>query len=103
VINEEFGFIGGVSLILVFMILFLRRITISSELKEPQGKVLCIAVAAFILFQFYLNASMTIGMSPIVGVPLPLVSYGGSSLIAYVTMLGLVNSVYICRNDSPIS
>jgi rod shape determining protein RodA len=103
VINEEFGFIGGVSLILVFMVLILRIITISSELKEPQGKVLCVAVAAFILFQFYLNASMTIGMSPIVGVPLPLVSYGGSSLIAYVTMLGLVNSVYICRNDSPIS
>jgi rod shape determining protein RodA len=103
VINEEFGFIGGVALVIVFMILILRIISISSELKEPQGKVLCVAAAAFILFQFYLNTTMTIGMSPIVGVPLPLVSYGGSSLAAYVTILGLVNSVYICRNDSPIA
>ncbi|MDR2400988.1 MAG: rod shape-determining protein RodA [Deferribacteraceae bacterium] len=103
VINEEFGFAGGVSLVLVFMILILRIISISLELKEPQGKVLCIAAASFLLFQFYINTSMTIGMSPIVGVPLPFVSYGGSSLIAYVTMMGLVNSVYICRNDSPIN
>jgi rod shape determining protein RodA len=103
VINEEFGFMGGITLIIVFMILILRIISISSELKEPRGKILCMASAAFLLFQFYINTSMTIGISPIVGVPLPLVSYGGSSLIAYVTMLGLVNSVYICRNDSPLS
>jgi rod shape determining protein RodA len=103
VITEEFGFVGGVSLILIFMILILRIVSISSELKEPQGKVLCIATASFLLFQFYLNTSMTIGLSPIVGVPLPLISYGGSSLLAFVTMLGLVNSVYICRNDSHIA
>ncbi|MDR2104132.1 MAG: rod shape-determining protein RodA [Deferribacteraceae bacterium] len=103
VINEEFGFMGGGGLVLIFMMLILRIISISAELKEPQGKLVCMAAAAFLLFQFFLNSAMTIGLAPIVGIPLPFVSYGGSSLIAYVAMMGLVNSVYICRNDSPIA
>jgi rod shape determining protein RodA len=100
VINEEFGFIGGAAIISILLILVIRIINISSLPKEPKGKVLCIAVASLIFFQYFINTSMTVGFAPIVGIPLPFVSYGGSALLSFVCMLGLVNSVYMHRNDN---
>ncbi len=102
VINEEFGFMGGVAVIGIFFVLISRIIYVAVQLKEAQGKVLCVAVAGFIFFQFYVNVSMTIGLAPVVGVPLPFVSAGGSSLLTFMSMLGLVNSAYISRFDTNI-
>jgi rod shape determining protein RodA len=73
---------------------------IAVSLKEAAGKIICIAVGGFIIFQFYVNVSMTMGIAPVVGVPLPFISFGGSSLFTFMSMLGLVNSVYINRNFS---
>lgn len=97
VINEEFGLIGGSAILVLFVILLLRIFQTGTRSKEPAAKILCAAVACYIFFQFIINSYMTVGMMPIVGIPMPFVSYGGSSLMSFYTMLGLVNSVYIRR------
>ncbi|MDR2883674.1 MAG: rod shape-determining protein RodA [Deferribacteraceae bacterium] len=101
VINEERGFAGGIAVIALFLLLLSRVMMTAVQFKEARGKVVCVAVGGFILFQFYINVSMTMGIAPVVGVPLPLISYGGSSLVTYMAMLGLVNSVYIYK-DTPM-
>ena len=97
VINEEFGLIGGSTILVLFMMLLLRIFRTGITSKEPSAKILCMAVACCIFFQFVINSYMTVGMMPVVGIPMPFVSYGGSSLISFYTMLGLINSVYIRR------
>lgn len=99
VINEEFGLIGGAGIILLFAILILRIFQTATRSKIASAKILCTAVACYIFFQFVINSYMTVGMMPVVGIPMPFVSYGGSSLMSFFIMLGLVNSVYIrCFN-----
>lgn len=97
VINEEFGLIGGSIILILFIILVIRIFMTSLNTKEPASKILCVAVGGYIFFQFIINSYMIVGMMPVVGIPMPFVSYGGSSLISFFIMLGLVNSVYIRR------
>lgn len=101
VIAEEFGLAGSLVIIALFMVLLLRIMRISLNAKEPAGKLICIGVSGFIFFQFYVNVAMTAGMMPVVGIPMPLVSYGGSSLLTFMSMLGLVNGVAMRRFDDP--
>lgn len=101
VIAEEFGFVGGVTVIVLFMVLVSRTVYIGVNSKEAAGKLICISAGAFFFFQFFVNLSMTVGMMPVVGIPMPMVSYGGSSLITFMSILGLVNSVAMRRFDSP--
>ena len=99
-INEEFGFIGGAFIIFLFGILIYRVLFISNTLKEPTAKILCVAVASFIFFQFFVNAAMVLGLMPVVGIPMPFISYGGSSLLTIMSMLGMVNSASMRRFDN---
>jgi rod shape determining protein RodA len=101
VIAEEFGLVGSLTIIVLFIILLLRIMLISMNAKEPAGKLICLGVSGFIFFQFYVNVAMTAGMMPVVGIPMPLVSYGGSSLLTFMSMLGLVNGVSMRRFDDP--
>jgi len=101
VIGEEFGFLGAVFIIVMFFCLLVRIIYISTYSKEPTAKIICIAVFGFLFFQFFANAAMVIGLMPVVGLPMPLVSYGGSSLVTFMAMLGIVNSVSMRRYDRP--
>jgi len=101
VIAEEFGLVGSLVIICLFMLLLLRIMLISLNAKEPAGKLICLGVSGFIFFQFYVNLAMTAGMMPVVGIPMPLVSYGGSSLLTFLSMLGLVNGVAMRRFDDP--
>lgn len=100
-INEEFGFLGGLVMIVLFGMLILRIIYIAQNTKEFSARILLIAIASLIFFQFFVNAGMTLGLLPVVGIPMPLVSYGGSALITFMTLLGIVNSVSIRKFDSP--
>lgn len=95
VINEEFGLIGGFCVVILFFLLLLRILSISSQQKDAGGKVIAFAVASYIFFQFMINSYMTVGMMPIVGIPMPFISYGGSSLLSFYSMLGIVNSIHI--------
>lgn len=101
VVAEEGGLFGATIVVLLFLFLITRIIIISIETRDASSKVLCVAVASFIFFQFLLNSAMTMGMMPVVGKPMPLFSYGGSSLLTFMAMLGLVNSVAM-RKYNPI-
>lgn len=97
VINEEQGLVGGSVVILLFLFLIFRIFTIAIKTKEATGKLIAMAVGCYIFFQFIINACMTVGMAPIVGIPMPYVSYGGTSLLSFFTMVGIVNSVHLRR------
>ncbi|MFB6225992.1 MAG: FtsW/RodA/SpoVE family cell cycle protein [Candidatus Paceibacteria bacterium] len=93
VIAEELGFIGSLLVILPFFVLVWRLIKIAAESKDEFGSYLVFGIAAFFLIQFFLNIGSAIGLAPIVGVTLPFVSYGGSSLVINLFLIGVVESV----------
>jgi len=97
VICEEFGFIGGGVLILLFLILFYRIIHIALITKEVNAKLLCQSVLSLIFLQTFINMAMTVGLMPVVGIPMPFISYGGSAMITFSSLMGMVNSVSIRR------
>jgi cell division protein FtsW (lipid II flippase) len=102
---EEFGFVGSILLVGLYVILLSRIISIGIRSQDGFGFLVCIGVAAMILFQFLVNVGMNIGIMPVTGVTLPLFSYGGSSLITTLMAIALVQSVskgqdLINMNDS---
>lgn len=90
---EEIGFIGCLLLLLFLFLLLLRILTIAANTQDLFSKNICYGVFAMIFFQATINIGMNIGILPITGVTLPLVSQGGSSLIATLISLGLVNNI----------
>jgi len=93
IISEQFGFIGGSIVVSLFFLLIYRMIHISLESNDPFGSYLCTGVIGMITFQVFQNIGMTIGLLPITGLPLPFVSYGGSSLATYMVAIGIVLNV----------
>jgi rod shape determining protein RodA len=91
---EEFGFWGSVALLCVFSLVFARIAVAGMKNRDIQGKLLAAGVAAWIWFQMFESIGMSIGLMPVTGIPLPFLSYGGSSLLALSTALGLIGSVY---------
>ncbi|MCA1927619.1 MAG: rod shape-determining protein RodA [Calditerrivibrio sp.] len=100
-INEEFGLMGGLFMVVLFGALIFRICYIAMKTKELSGKIVALAVASIVFFQFFVNSGMTLGLLPVVGIPMPLVSYGGSALVTFMTLLGIVNSISIRKFDSP--
>jgi rod shape determining protein RodA len=98
VIGEELGFIGASFLIGLFLILLLRFLSNASNTKNKFLGMACVGFASIILFHFVINVGMTIGIMPVIGIPLPLVSYGVSSLLSFMIMLGLSMNTYRNRN-----
>lgn len=92
-VGEELGFIGSISLLIVFWLMCLRLIIIAQNAKENFGSLLAVGVLSMIAFQVFVNIGMTIGLSPITGLPLPWLSYGRSALLANFLAVGLVESV----------
>lgn len=86
-VGEEWGFVGTIFLLTLFCLLILRLMRMGERQEEPFGRIYCYCVAAFLLFHLLVNVGMTIGLMPVMGIPLPFVSYGGSSLIAFTIML----------------
>jgi rod shape determining protein RodA len=98
VLAEEAGFIGGVVLLLLFMLLIFRVIRTAYVAKDTFGTLICIGVATMITFQVLVNIGMTIGMMPVTGLPLPFMSYGGSSLLMNMIAIGLVLNIGMRRH-----
>lgn len=94
VIGQEFGFVGCALLIAVYVFLVSRILYIAGKAKDYSGSYICCGVAGMLIFQFIINIGMALGISPVVGITLPLVSYGASSLIAMYSALALVMAVY---------
>jgi rod shape determining protein RodA len=97
VVGEEFGFVGAVALLALFGILLWRAFRIALLAKDPFGTFLSIGIAAMFAVQIFVNVGMTIGIMPITGIPLPLISYGGSALIADSIGVGLLLNVHARR------
>jgi cell division protein FtsW (lipid II flippase) len=93
VLGERFGLIGCAIVLLLYVLLIWRGLAIAERTDEPFGRLLVVGVMTMIGFQAIINTGMLAGLLPITGLPLPLVSYGGSGLIAAAIGLGLVMSV----------
>jgi rod shape determining protein RodA len=91
---EEFGFWGSSLLLFIFGIIFTRIVAAGMKTRDIQGKLLIAGVTAWIWFQMFESIGMSIGLMPITGLPLPFLSYGGSSLLSIFVALGLTGSVY---------
>ncbi|MFN7824348.1 MAG: rod shape-determining protein RodA [Pseudobdellovibrionaceae bacterium] len=93
VLSEEHGFIGSLTTIGLFAVLFLIGVRIASTARDKFGALLVVGVLCYVFWHMFVNIGMVIGLLPIVGVPLPLLSYGGSGMITTMTGLGIVSSV----------
>ena len=102
IIGEEFGFLGSLFVLLCFGILLIRLILLASNIKHPFGSTIASGVAAFFLVHVFLNIGMTTGILPVIGIPLPLISYGGSALLTETLMIALVLNLYMRREDFSI-
>ncbi len=92
-IGEELGFVGGLCVLFLFWLLCLRLVIIAQNAKDNFGSLIAIGVLSMIVFQTVVNIGMNIGLAPITGIPLPLLSYGRSALLANFIGIGLVESV----------
>ncbi|MBE7551924.1 MAG: rod shape-determining protein RodA [Anaerolineales bacterium] len=97
VIGEELGLLGSLLLFLLILALIWRVMRAADLTSDPFGRLICIGVASVIFFQSFVNLGVNLGLLPVTGTPLPFVSYGGSSLIAFLISLGLVQSVLMRR------
>ena len=91
---EEFGFWCSVGLLCVFALVFTRIVTAGMKNRDIQGKFITAGTAAWIWFQMFESVGMSMGLMPVTGIPLPFLSYGGSSLLSLSIALGLVASVH---------
>ncbi|MGA1847528.1 rod shape-determining protein RodA [Deferribacter abyssi] len=98
-INEEFGFFGGITVLTFIFFIIFKILYIGLIVKEPGGKIVCLLGASLIFFQTFVNSAMTVGLMPVVGIPMPFVSYGGSSIITFFTLSGIINSISMRRYD----
>jgi len=92
-IGEELGFVGCFLVMLAFWLICLRLVIIAQNAKDNFGSLIAIGVLSMIVFQVVINVGMTIGLSPVTGIPLPWLSYGRSSLLMNYLAIGLVQSV----------
>ncbi|MCB0703387.1 MAG: rod shape-determining protein RodA [Ignavibacteriae bacterium] len=88
--TEEFGFLGGAGIIFLFGVLILRSVKLAVENDNPFFKILCFGVGVIFLYHILINIGMVIGMMPVMGIPLPFMSYGGTSLLFNMTLAGLL-------------
>jgi rod shape determining protein RodA len=97
VVAEELGFVGAFSLIFILFFVLYRTMRAGQESRNNFGFFLCIGVLMMFLSQIVINVGMNIGLMPVTGIPLPLLSYGGSSMVTSLIALGLVESVVVWR------
>jgi cell division protein FtsW len=93
VIAEELGFIGAAAILIVFLILIWRGMKIAKEAPDEFGKLLAVGITSWIGFQALVNLSAMVALVPLTGVPLPFISYGGSSLVLSLTAMGILVNI----------
>jgi rod shape determining protein RodA len=94
VVGEEFGFVGAALVLSLFALLIWRALRILTMSKNFYGALVAGGITAMLMFQIFVNVGMTIGIMPITGIPLPLVSYGGSSVLTTLMAIGLLQSIH---------
>jgi rod shape determining protein RodA len=94
VVGEEFGFVGAALVLSLFALMIWRALRILTMSKNFYGALVAGGITAMLMFQVFVNVGMTIGIMPITGIPLPLMSYGGSSVITTLMAIGLLQSIH---------
>jgi len=97
VVGEEFGFAGSVVLLSLFGVLLWRAFRVAMLSRDPFGTYLAAGIASMLALQMFVNVGMNVGIMPITGIPLPFVSYGGSSLLLNFAAVGLLLNVHMRR------
>ncbi|MDH4068966.1 MAG: rod shape-determining protein RodA [Ignavibacteria bacterium] len=97
--GEEFGFIGAATVLFLFLALVLRGIKLGASVKNPFGSILAISITSILTGHIFINIGMSLGLLPVIGVPLPFLSYGGSALLSNMIMIGLLLNLYAHRKE----
>jgi rod shape determining protein RodA len=97
VLSEKLGFVGGMLVILLFVALLLRGLHIASQAEDRFGVFVATGVVTMLLFHLFINIGMNVGLMPVTGIPLPFVSYGGTSLLVSLLAIGLLESIAVRR------
>ena len=92
--GEELGFLGSSCILILFSIILMRGFAIAKRTNDEFGRLVAVGVVAWFSFQIFQNIGMTMGLMPMTGVPLPFLSYGGSSMFANMIAIGLLQNVY---------
>tara|TARA_B100001123_G_scaffold237013_1_gene265707 strand:- start:142 stop:804 length:663 start_codon:yes stop_codon:yes gene_type:complete len=95
---EEFGLVGGLSVILLFFLITCYGVAISFFVRSQFGRLLTLGMITTLFLYVFINIGMVMGLVPIVGVPLPFISYGGSALLSSMTAIGLITCCYVHRD-----
>ena len=102
IFSEEMGFIGGMTVFILYLIICLRILRIIKTVVDPFATYICAGLAGMFSFHFLVNVGMTMGIMPITGIPLLLMSYGGSALLSAMIGIGLVLSIHVRRYQQVI-
>ena len=97
VAGEEFGFLGAIALLALFALLLWRAIRIAWMAKDPFGTYVAAGIASMFAVQMFVNVGMVIGIMPITGIPLPFLSYGGTSILVSFAGVGMLESIHMRR------
>ncbi|MQA74828.1 MAG: rod shape-determining protein RodA [Solirubrobacterales bacterium] len=95
VVGERFGFVGAAFLLSLYALLIWRALRTMTISKNLYGSMIAGGIAAMLMFQLFINVGMNLGIMPITGIPLPLLSYGGSSVVVTFLALGLLQSIFV--------
>lgn len=98
IFNEEHGFFGSVFLIILYLVFFMRMVWLATSVQRFFDSVLVIGIMSIFFWHSFINMAMVSGLLPIVGIPLPLMSYGGSSMLTFGVGVGIATSVSNSRN-----
>lgn len=97
-LGEELGLVGGLVLLILYFVVLMFSLNVALQCRNQFGRLVAIGVSMTFFFYVFINTSMVMGLLPVVGVPLPLVSYGGTAMLSLMFAFGLLMSVHIHRN-----
>ena len=97
--GEEFGFLGALAVLALFAVILVHGLRVGYVVKNRFGSIVAIGIVSLFAVHVFVNVGMSVGLMPVIGIPLPFLSYGGSSLCSYMIMMGLLMNVYANRKE----
>ncbi len=102
VIGEEFGFLGSVLVLMLFLFLLVRLVMLGNQMKHPFAMMVAAGTSGVYLIHVFVNVGMATAILPVIGIPLPFISYGGSALLAHTALLAITLTLHMRRDDFSI-
>jgi len=102
VIGEEWGFIGAMVVLTLFALFLIRLVVLGAQIKHPFGVMVASGAVGIYLIHIFINVGMATGLLPVIGIPLPFLSYGGSGLLANTAMFAIALTLHMRRDDFSI-